>query len=171
LEDARAEDPLIERLHDPDPSVRLEASVALGRLRSSKAVADLVRLLHDSYVGVFDAGARALAVIDQSVPILVRGVGDESGKVRSAAWRGLRQLGSADLVAGLAAALIDALPVVRKHAALMVPFYADLKLETPLIALSQSDPDGAVREAAAQALAAVTFKREALARLDPLYRV
>ena len=91
--------PLIERLSDPDPSVRILAPAALGRIgkQPDKVVPALARLLSDQHEDVRWCAASALGDFGKAaggaLPELKRALGDSYALVRQDAANALGNIG------------------------------------------------------------------------------
>jgi HEAT repeat protein len=95
-----------------DKPHRADAARALGRLRNSSAMPDLVELLADEDVAARAAAARALGDIrdPRAVEGLLRASTDEQFVVREASIEALDRLGSAAVVFAIAAFVQPLLP-------------------------------------------------------------
>ena len=92
--DARAVDPLLAALKDPDYSVRRDAVTALANL-GAKAEAQLISVLGDPNLEVREAAAITLGKIKdpRAIEPLKTVAQDEEPRVREAAWKALAQIG------------------------------------------------------------------------------
>src|SRR6266545_2907185 len=142
--DARAEDPLLEALHDHEAGVRGMAALAIGSLGSRRAVPRLLELTQDADWFVRVSALNGLGYIDEALPAenALVAIGDDEPLVRQAA--ALNMGGSSDPAA------VDVLVEALLH-----------------------DSDWAVREAAADALGQIGDPRavESLRRAAALWRV
>lgn len=98
-----AVDPLIDALDDPER--RTAAAWALGRIRDRRAIGPLTHLLDDPDPALRVVAAVALGRVRHpgAAEALVRASLDERVEVRDAAQAALDEMGSAGLLAGLAA--------------------------------------------------------------------
>jgi HEAT repeat protein len=142
--DPRAEEPLLEALDDPEAAVRGQAALAIGSLKSQRAVPRLLELTQDSDWFVRVAALNGLGYIDPAIP-----------------------------AEPALAALGDDEPLVRQAAALNIGGSKDPVAVDLLMQALESDPDWAVREAAAEALGDIGDPRAAdsLRRAGRLWRV
>jgi HEAT repeat protein len=142
--DARAEEPLLEALDDPAAGVRGQAALAIGSLKSQRAVPRLLELTQDSNWFVRVAALNGLGYIDPALP--------------------------AEPALG---ALADDEPLVRQAAALNMGGSKDPAAVDMLMEALAHDSDWAVREAAADALGEIGDPRAAdsLQRAARLWRV
>jgi HEAT repeat protein len=128
--DPRAVGPLIDALRDEDTIVRAEAAGALGGLGDRAAVDPLIRALYDAHWEVRSNAALSLGALGDSraAPHLIDALRDPNDEVRFWAARAAGDLGDP-----------AALPALR--------------------AMQTGDPgqtpEGAVRDAAAQAIAQI----------------
>ncbi|MCE9556140.1 MAG: HEAT repeat domain-containing protein [Planctomycetes bacterium] len=106
--------------HDPEPLVRAQAAVALGRVvRNPKTMATLTSLLPDENAHVRYCALTWLMTFREqaggALPDIVRRLGDEDEKVREAAQQALTLVGPAKSgeVAAVAGLLLDSSPEVR----------------------------------------------------------
>ncbi len=132
MPDPRAEEPLLEALDDPEAGVRGQAALAIGSLKSHRAVPRLLELTQDSDWFVRVASLNGLGYIDPALPAepALAALGDDEPLVRQAAALNLG--GSKDPLA------VDMLTQALEH-----------------------DRDWAVREAAADALGEIGDPRAA----------
>ena len=119
-------DAYVERLTDSDESVRAKACRGFGKMgkQAVQAIPQLKRALADKDMMVRVYGARALYAVDPNatrmvVDVLTEGLADSDNFVRSAAAKGLGQLGPAarSALPALRRALADEWSDVRKEAA------------------------------------------------------
>lgn len=123
MPDPGAEEPLLEALDDPEAGVRGQAALAIGSLKSQRAVPRLLELTQDSDWFVRVAALNGLGYIDPALP----------------AEQAL-------------SALNDDEPLVRQAGALNLGGSNDPVAVDMLMGAIAHDPDWAVREAAADAL-------------------
>lgn len=149
---------LVAALRDPDPTVREQAAVALGRLgpAAREAIGPLVATFSDEDLYLRGAAAVALGQIgSDAVPALVRALGDTSGDVRWSAAIALGRLGSQarDAVGALITALSDADENVRWCAAVALGAIGPAAREAvPVLTEALHDRDESVRCGATLAL-------------------
>lgn len=144
MPDPRAEEPLLGALHDPEASVRGQAALAIGSLKSRRAVPRLLELTQDSDWFVRVAALNGLGYMDPALP-----------------------------AEPALAALADDEPLVRQAAALNMGASKDPVAVDLLIDALAHDSDWAVREAAADALGEIGDPRavDSLRRAGRLWRV
>jgi HEAT repeat protein len=142
--DPRAEEPLLQALDDPEVGVRGQAALAIGSLKSQRAVPRLLELTQDSGWFVRIAALNGLGYIDPALP-----------------------------AEPALSALNDDEPLVRQAAALNLGASNDPVAVDMLMGALAHDPDWAVREAAADALGEIGDPRAAnsLRRAARLWRV
>jgi len=85
---------LIKMLENKDSSLRMNAAIALGRLRDKRAVKHLIRALKDSSPRVRRAAAMALGILgaNEAVEHLIERLDDESADVIIASLEAMRDL-------------------------------------------------------------------------------
>ncbi|PKL61184.1 MAG: PBS lyase [Methanomicrobiales archaeon HGW-Methanomicrobiales-2] len=144
--------PLAALLADPETGVRWKATEALGRL-GSVAIGPLTESLKSESVDVRWMAAVALGDIGEAeaIPALMEALNDEDTYVRSRVALALGAIGEAARE-GLIAALNDRNERVRWGAALALGSIGGEEAATALIG-ALHDPDGDVRQRAADALA------------------
>jgi HEAT repeat protein len=127
--DAHAVGPLIDALRDEDTVVRVEAAAALGGLGDGAAVEPLIRALYDAQWEVRSNAALSLGALGDAaaIPHLIDLLADPHPEVRFWTARSLGDLRARAALPALRALLAD--PAVT--------------------------PEGAVRDAAAQTIAAI----------------
>lgn len=115
--ETRAISALAEVLHDPDPRVRLQATIALGRL-GGPALHAVTQALHDPDGQVRQEAARALAQATDpdSIQALVQLLHDPSEPLRQQAAFILSKIGT-PAVPAVMQALSDPDPLMRWNAA------------------------------------------------------
>jgi len=162
LGDERAMEPLLETLlreddaagddddYDDDEELREAAARALGQIGGERAVAGLVKALHDKSDDVRGAAAEALGEDGQkAVEALLGALKDKQDGVRLKAANALGRLGDDVLSAGLVKALSREDDFVRRKAAEVVGYYsADPEVLDKLTRLAETDPADDVRKAA-----------------------
>ncbi len=143
--------------------VRKAAIEALGKLRSERAVEDLIELLRDPAWTIRRESARALGEIGdpRAVEPLLAAAKDSDYYVRQAASAALDQIWArakqspveeADEFAALRKSLADPSPVVRTKAVQQLATYYRQPAIVPDLLEMLDDPDYNVREAASNAL-------------------
>jgi HEAT repeat protein len=141
---------LVPLLTDPDPTVRLTAAEALGKIGNQKATSFLLSTLHDSETNVREAAAKSLGGLSASGPevetALVTLLSDPVDSVRRTA---AQALGTGERSVALTAVLADLLghsdPRVRQaagHALLLIEGHKAFAA----LAKSTTDNDPAVRQ-------------------------
>jgi HEAT repeat protein len=109
--DARALDPLVAVLQDPDPLVRAVAASALGRIGDARALDPLVAVLQDPDPSVRQAAVHALGKMGdaRAVKPLTKVLKDHSHEVQQSAVEALMKLGwqPADNTQGALVAVIE----------------------------------------------------------------
>lgn len=130
--DPRAEEPLLEALDDPEAGVRGQAALAIGSLKSQRAVPRLLELTQGSDWFVRVAALNGLGYVDPALP-----------------------------AEPALAALADDEPLVRQAAALNLGGSRDPLAVDMLTQALEHDRDWAVREAAADALGEIGDPRAA----------
>lgn len=110
--------PLLGKLDDSTPAVRIELARALARLGDRRAVVPLIGKVEDPAADLRQAVARALGNLGDSraTPALVLQLRDGSADVRVAALAALARLGGADAVDAVAALVTDRAPEARRAA-------------------------------------------------------
>jgi len=100
---------ILAHLADPDPLVREEAALALGRAGSPDAVDALVRCLRDPASTIRPEAAQALGQIGdpRAVPALIEGLSIPSPEVQDACARALGDIGGRESVHHLLGLLKD----------------------------------------------------------------
>ena len=147
------------KLEDPDPNVRWDAAVALGKSDSARAVKPLIKALADKNIEVRNAAAEALGKLGKpAVDPLGRLLNDvEPGMRRLAAFA----LGQSTCPAA-AKPLVNALkndlsPDVRIEAATSLGTLGGATAKSALAAAAEKEKDPAVKAAIVNALGA--FKK------------
>jgi HEAT repeat protein len=155
LRDEEAVMPLISALADDDPRVRAEIVTSLGRQGDYRAVDALVELLRDGESVVRAAAAQVFSLLPDSraVALLVTVLlDDEDDSVRYYAARSLGQIGGAETVTALLAALQGEPSATSKiRIAEILAALGDRRAVEPLRALAQ-DAEEDVNAAAKWAL-------------------
>ncbi len=151
LKDAAAP-PLVRALDDPDPAIAETAAGLLGEIRAREAVPKLTAFLQ-SRRGRRYVAAWALGEIKDpgSVPVLVASLSDGNPGVAKAATRALINIGKKSTQA-----IVDALPgssgQARKAMLRALEDIEDSRAEDAVLAVLATEPDPAIRAAAARAL-------------------
>jgi HEAT repeat protein len=164
---AAAVEPLVAALAHSEPSVRLHAVSALGRLRDPRGLDGVVAALGDlqNHGAVAIAAERALASWGEAAREAVLRAAREGGEaLRARAVRTLGKMGGEGLVEPLTELLTDPLPGVRMQAAEAL---AKLRGRAAIDALAPllSDPDKWVRwEVAATLVSVGCVRGEAVLR-------
>lgn len=145
--------PLVARLRDRDPEVRLRMVHALSKVGDASAVPAVVALLADPVPEVAAKAAFALGQLggDEAAKALVAQLGLEEGVVRDAVTGSLAHLGAADAVA---ARLVDGAARVREHAAEVLG-YVGSPASVEALAATVADADEDVRLAVVMALGGI----------------
>lgn len=139
----------------PSDPVRAAAARALARIKNSKAIEPLRKVLDDPYVPLRIGAMSALTAMEDqdSAPLIAKQLQHEVPRVRRYALRSLRRIGN-PVVADQVAKVMrkDSEPVVRASA---VPTLADLIGEEaiPILEKQASDPEPQVRLEIAGSLA------------------
>jgi HEAT repeat protein len=107
--------PLLGRLDDSTPAVRIAIVNALGRLGDSRAVVPLIGKIEDSAADVRQAVARTLGDLDdpRAWTALVLALRDQSTDVRREALAALGRLRAVDAVDAMAPFAADRMPSLR----------------------------------------------------------
>jgi len=153
--DSQAVSKLVSALSDKDPMTRMLAAQGLGTLKAASTQAALARsLATDTDAEVRQAAAVSLRQIEDpaAVDALGKALKDSSPNVRVTALAGLahyKVAGSGPLVEALCK---DNAVEVRRTAVFVLGRLEDHAAVPTLEGLLKSDPDGAVRAGAAQAL-------------------
>ncbi|HEX6853104.1 MAG TPA: HEAT repeat domain-containing protein [Candidatus Polarisedimenticolaceae bacterium] len=154
-EDRRVvDDPLLARLGDADPAIRAKAVRAVGRIGDPTVRARIEQASTDGQPSVRAAAALALGLLGEPAgeATLVALANDADPSVRARAVEGIGRVGATHATV-VTAGLADPIAAVRFEAALAAWKLRDpAPALDPLIALLR-DGDGAVRFAAAYALA------------------
>ncbi len=159
-------------LADPDPRVRLKASVALGRLHDTRSVSVLIQLLRDPHTEVQSQAALSLAELGDRrvVPALKRMLRQDvsaQGKMIAKTTFGtcfyaafaLGALGDASATPLLIRGLSDKDKFVRSQAANALGRMRDTRAVVPLTHTVLHDPFVLARFGAAQSLGRLRDKR------------
>ena len=158
---------LTTQAQSPDPDLRREAALALGKLRlggesAKEVLAVLAGLLRsDGEPLVRSAAAISLGRLggEESVPALVEGLSDQSPLVRADVCSGLGMTGAEGAIAPLAGALtLDASVDVRCASARALGNFRELAAWQALVGALGADRN-AVQTAAYQALRRSTGQR------------
>lgn len=168
--DPRAVPPLILRITDTHSNVRLQATRALGNLRASTALDQIIiALLQDGSQSVKGEAARALGILGDPTAIapLIDAMEDPTSSVRSRAAESLGMLNDPSVVQPLVhTALMDQESDVRNHARKALVAMGDHDSVTPLFIDRLNDEAPQVRCNAADALGSL----HNLMALEPLVR-
>ena len=110
--------PLLGKLDDSTPAVRIELARALAQLGDRRAVVPLIGKVEDPAADVRQAVARALGDLGDSraAPALVLQLRDGSTEVRVAALAALARIRGADAVDAVASLVTDRAPEARRAA-------------------------------------------------------
>lgn len=151
------------RLNETSYELRRIAIVGLGYSKAGAAAALLAdrAQLEDGDFRIRAAAVRALGVVgvaDAAERLLVR-LDDEAAEVRWETAFVLGRLGDARAAPALAAKLDDAHFEVRRQAALSAGYLGAQAAEAKLRQLAESDPEPAVRAAAATAIGLLAARR------------
>jgi HEAT repeat protein len=182
---ARAERLLVEALSGPDPELRCEAGLALGRGGFVDRVADLVRALeaaaHDDAIEAQDEVAALVeALVEMAghvdareesggpriIEMLSDRLGDAPEPVRLAIARVLSRIGTRRDERIIGYLLKDESPAVRRATVKVLALLEFDRAEEPL-RLALGDEEGMVRIAAAEVLGE-SGRLEAVTDLEPL---
>jgi HEAT repeat protein len=145
LRDEEAVIPLIAALSDDDPRVRAEIVTSLGRQGDYRAVDALVALLRDGESVVRAAAAQVFSLLpDRRAvgPLVTVLLDDEDDSVRYYAARSLGQIGGAETVTALLAALQGEPSAISQiRIAEILAMLGDRRAVEPLRALAQNDDE------------------------------
>jgi HEAT repeat protein len=135
-------------------------SFAIGRIGGAHSAVELRTLLP---LADEDARLDLITALRETqdaaaVSALLQVLDDRAPRIQAAARAALASLPRARLEDGLLAAVRDGDPVVRRHAAIVSPFYAEGEMQRRLESL-QDDPDKSVAAAAKDAAALCRRKR------------
>ena len=145
-----AVDPLIELLHDPDPSLRQIAANTLGALEAERAVGPLLESLSDPNDDVRGWATRSLGRLraEKAVAPLIMMVEDGPGSARHSAAVALGSIGSTEAVLPLIGALDDPSPWTRAAVIHALGQLGDERAIDPLLSiLGSGEPEVHVRRA------------------------
>jgi protein-S-isoprenylcysteine O-methyltransferase Ste14 len=159
----RAVDPLIDLLHDRDPSLREIAANTLGVLGSERAVAPLIASLADpdGNVRCWAAGSLGRLRAEEAVAPLTRML-DTPGSARHSAAVALGRIGSTDAVRPLITALDEPSPWTQAAVIYALGQLGDERAVDPLLAiLEHEDPEVHVRRAIVVAFGQLSSARTA----------
>lgn len=146
-------------LSNPDANVRFRAALALGKRRDVAATYALTRAVRDPDVLVQRTAAEALAAIGtpEAVDSLVAALNSSQDSIIQVTMNALQSVGEG-AVTGLNAALKSHNPLVRKNAATALGYIKSANAAVALKAAT-ADPDAAVAQEAAWALAEIEKRR------------
>ncbi|MBN1672269.1 MAG: HEAT repeat domain-containing protein [Kiritimatiellae bacterium] len=168
LKDARAVQPLLETLRDPDPLLRKQCAQALGTIGDRAAVGPLSKLLEDSDPRARFGAAAGLYRLGQPTAgrliEFLRTAQDENLRAEAAAVLGAGQETGA--AAAVIAALQDRAPMVRHAAATALAAIKPPAAVGPLTDLLAAQDDELVKRAV-QALVAIGDARA----VEPLIKL
>ena len=143
----------LETLKDTDPQVRSSSAILLGLLKDSRAVPQLITLLHDPSTDVINSAILALSWITDSraVEPVIPLITHENAQTRETAIMAFGLLKDKKALTPILQALTDPAASVRKSAALILGV---LKYDEAIPALinATKDSDSAVRERAQASL-------------------
>lgn len=154
--------PLVDSLADPDPMVRRNSAVALGRTRDPSALHPLLGALKSPDAGLRASAAKALGILGDSTAAeaVEAMLQDESPEARSNAATALGELRSPQTVNGLISALKNGVGDVRVQAAHALGKIADPRAVEALTGVYQDAGNILpLRHAAADAVELTTGKR------------
>lgn len=160
--DARAVDPLTERVADKAESVRWAAAKALREIKDRRAIGPLIEKLGDEDGDVRFPAAYALGGFGdaRAVGALIESLADGWGYVRMAAAGSLGEIKDARAVDPLIESLAEEDLLVRLEAALALGAIGNPRAIEPLEKVVQEDADERVRDAAQKALEKIDRKSE-----------
>jgi HEAT repeat protein len=163
-------DLLLSFIDHPLTATRREIAEAFGRLRSSKVLLALQKLVTDQDPAVRIAAVTSLARIQAPVGALEPLIRDPDKNVRIAAVEALGELKDTEAVPALTECLKDSQWDVRCAAALALGALGQ-RISVPLLADGLNDPDPDVRIACAEALGSIgdveAIQPLIIAQLDP----
>ena len=148
-------DLLVSLLNNKAASVRMRAAQAVGRLKLTKAFAQLMDMLSDNDISVRAAAAQALGELGthQAAPELDRLATTSTGQLKVAAVAALGKFSSATVLVTLRRALLDDDPAVRLAAAQSLGHIEDEEV-LPVLQAVYTDRDEAVTVRAHAAVSA-----------------
>jgi len=159
-----AVDPLIELLHDPDPSLRQIAANTMGAIDSERTIEPLIESLSDPNDDVRGWATRSLGRLraENAVGPLILMVEDEPGSARHSAAVALGRIGSAEAVQPLIAALDDPSPWTRAAVIHSLGQLGDERAVDPLLSiLDAGESEVHVRRAIMVAFGQISSERTA----------
>jgi hypothetical protein len=168
--DARAIEPLIALLHDPDRDYRWTASrwqvvVALGNFPLPRVEDELISVLENPHE---DINMRAFAAStlgkfsgERAMTALIRALDSPEGRIAGSAAAGLATLGDARAVGPLLKLLAHPDRVVRANAAGALVQFDDPRIVPALESAAAHDPDEFFRRNAAENLQRLKERRAA----------
>jgi len=148
---------------DKDPWPRGYAAWYLGEMNGAQAVTPLIRSLEDrsAYVRRYAASSLGVLADARAVEPLLRHVGDADAEVRREVGEALGRFDDPRVAAAAVGELAGGDAVARRRAVAAVGRYPDTY--APHLIRAMDDPDGGVRQAAAEALGRARAKGAAAA--------
>ncbi len=155
---------LLELLQDPDPQVRQDAAVALGRIGHLEATEGLVERLSDSAPTVREASAWALgtlgeSVLEQAGIALTQRLDDPSPAVKQAAAQALASIGATQVGVELLIEALNRSDAETRHAALLALVGIESRAAYSSLVSVLGDQDGRVRQGAIAAIGELGERR------------
>lgn len=148
---------VIRLLNDPDPAVRRNAVIALGRIERPAAVGPLVERLRDPDAGVREASAWALGnlgevALDQAGMALVQRLNDSSDSVKLAAAQALGAMGATQAMVEALTEVLQQSDVQARRAAVQSLIGVEARSAYPALVEAIGDEDPRVRQGAIAAI-------------------
>jgi len=138
-------DYLIHSLENPDPEVRKNAIIALGWLKETKAVKNLVDLLQDYDLEEYVVGS-LVSIGANAIPFLVEGLQNPDPKIRTSLIRCIEWIGNIDGIRACIPSLTDENSDVKYQA--VIAMSAALECEEVEDALMEllTNPEPEIRD-------------------------
>jgi HEAT repeat protein len=148
---------LVRVLNDPDPEVRRNAILALGRIEHPHAVGPLVGRLGDPDPGVREASAWGLgnigeAALDQAGMPMVQRLSDPSDAVRVAAAQALAAMGATQAMVEALIEILQQRDVQARRAAVQALLGVEARSAYAALVEAVGDEDPRVRQGAIAAI-------------------